>query len=223
MRSDPKPIEGVIWDVDGTLTNSLALCVSGLRSAIEAVGGPRMTEQEVIATFGPTEEGILRTIVGDRWEDAIEIYLGLYEEGHASDGLVFEDVVAQVHRLAEAGVRQVVVTGKGARSAEISLRYAGLDAVFDRVVPGSMKGSIKRDAISSIMADWDLPSGTVAYVGDHASDVRQARAAGAVPLSAAWDAAADLEALLESEPRALLRTPAELHVWLGANVAGLDE
>lgn len=210
----------IIWDVDGTLVDSIDLITDALQRAIVEHGGPLLTPEEIVARFGPTEEGVLRGIVGDRWEDAIEMYLADYERGH--DGLAFERVRDEVLRLSEAGLPMAVVTGKGERSAAVTLRLIGLDHVFDQVAAGSMDGSVKADKISDIVDAWGMPPEEVAYIGDAPSDVREARAAGVVPVSAAWMRGARVEELAALEPFAVLEDEQALVDWVESYVAVPD-
>lgn len=216
-----KSIKGVIWDVDGTLADTLGLCVTSLQTAIESVAGPSLSEDEVKATFGPTEEGILEGLVGDRWEDAFDIYLEMYEKAHDAEALVFSDVVEEVRRLADAGIPQSVVTGKGMASAEITLTHIGAEGAFDQVAAGSDKGSVKAVEIARITHEWGFDPNEVVYIGDHDSDVTHARKAGAVAVSAAWAPGTDVEAIELVEPDAILFNADQLAHWLNAHIAGL--
>lgn len=173
------------------------------------------------ATFGPSEEGILQALVGDRWEEAFEVYLDLYEQAHDAGALVFSDVTSEVERLAAADIPQAVVTGKGMRSAEVTLGHIGIESAFDDIAAGSMEGSVKSREIARIADAWGFERGEVAYMGDHASDVTHARAAGAVAVSVAWAPDADIHELRSAEPDALLFTSRDLTTWLNANIEGL--
>ena len=206
----------LIWDVDGTLVDSFDLITDALQRAIVEHGGPLLTPDQIVARFGPTEEGLLRDIVGDRWEDAIEMYLADYERGH--DGLVFEHVRNEVLRLSEAGLPMAVVTGKGERSAAVTLRLIGLDDAFDQVGAGSMDGSVKADKITDIVRAWGIPPESVAYIGDAPSDIHEARAAGITPVSAAWMPGARVEELTALEPLAVLEDEQALVRWIATYV-----
>ena len=206
-------VSAVIWDVDGTLADTLDLCVAALQVAIRTHGGPDLTPEQVRSRFGPTEEGILAYEVGDRWPDAIETYLEIYESHHNGTALTFDRVRDTVLDLAAAGVPMAVVTGKGERSARITIEHVGLAEAFDAIEAGSVHGSIKTAAINTTVERWGVDPGTVAYVGDVPSDVDHARAASVVAVSAAWKPDADAEALEKRTPDFLLRSESELSAW----------
>jgi phosphoglycolate phosphatase-like HAD superfamily hydrolase len=116
------------------------------------------------------------------------------------------------------GVNLAVVTGKGPGSAEISLRYLRLAGYFDAVECGSADGDVKAARIQEVLTRWRLPPEEAAYVGDSPSDMEVARAAGVIPLAAAWDATADIEGLLDKAPRRLFRDVESFMAWVRKNV-----
>ena len=91
---------------------------------------------------------------------------------------------------------------------------AGVGQHFDIVESGSPEGSVKPEAIRRIVEHWNLDPETVAYVGDAPNDVSEARAAGVIPLAAAWAATADRAALESRDPAAIFTAVAELADWI---------
>lgn len=213
-------ITAVIWDVDGTLADTIPLCVEALATAISSHGGPDLSSAEIIGRFGPSEEGLLRNELGDRWVDAIETYLDEYERAHHDVALVFTEVRDLILALAEAGVPMAVVTGKGPRSAAITLDLIGLADAFEHVAAGSMDGPIKSTEIRRIIGAWGLEPARVAYVGDSPSDITEARAAGVIAVGAAWKPDADPSILERHGPDAILLSESDLVSWITTALDG---
>lgn len=213
-------ITAVIWDVDGTLADTIPLCVEALATAISSHGGPDLSSAEIIGRFGPSEEGLLRKELGDRWVDAIETYLDEYERAHHDVALVFTEVRDLILALAEAGVPMAVVTGKGPRSAAITLDLIGLADAFEHVAAGSMDGPIKSTEIRRIIGAWGLEPARVAYVGDSPSDITEARAAGVIAVGAAWKPDADPSILERHGPDAILLSESDLVSWITTALDG---
>lgn len=209
-----KRIRGVIWDVDGTLSDTIDLCVTSLQAAIEGHGGPSFSGDEIVGMFGPTEEGILRNVLGDGWPGAMAAYLVAYGNGHANAELAFPEVIDLVRELADSGVPMGVVTGKGDASCAITLDSLGLDGVFEAVACGSMDGSVKSIEIDRIVTAWGMEPSSVAYIGDSPTDIVESRIAGVVPVGAAWKANADVPALQEEGPDVVATDARELRRWL---------
>jgi len=187
-------LRGVIFDLDGTLADTLPICISAFRDAVLGAGGRSYTDDEVTALFGPTEEGMLRHALAERWEEAMPSYLRLYEQAHDACTEPFAGIDAVLRTLQSRGVSMAVVTGKGPHSAEISLRRLCLITYFDLVEAGSPDGPIKPAAIRRVLDHWNIPAAEVAYVGDVPTDMDAAAEVGVVGLGAAWAATSTLRA-----------------------------
>ena len=75
-------ITGVVFDVDGTLADTLPLIYDALNRVLEATGRPMMADAEIRAMFGPSEEGIIAELIGEEWEEPFQAFLVYYEERH---------------------------------------------------------------------------------------------------------------------------------------------
>ena len=208
-------IEGVIWDIDGTLADTIPMIVTALQDVIAGYTGEHHSSAEIQALFGPTEEGLLRNQVGDDWPEAFEQFLAAYSDAHADVG-GFPGVHTVIDRLAERAIPMAVVTGKGEHSARITLERLGYGDTFDEISAGSMEGQVKEVGIRRIVDRWGIPPQHVAYIGDHAADVRDAHAAGVVAVTAAWKPDVDLEPIIPFGPDVILHTTDELADWIDA-------
>ena len=177
---------GVIFDFDGTVADTLRLVISGFQEAVASVGGPALSDQDVYAHFGPTEAGMLRRAVGDRWEEAYRTYLHAYERDHGPYDNLFEGIPAIIAMLKSRGVRVGLVTGKGRDSALISVARTGLGAHLDAFETGSDDGLAKADGIRRVLAAWGMAAADAAYVGDTPDDMHSAVEAGVVAIGAGW-------------------------------------
>ena len=209
-------LAGAIFDLDGTIADTFGICFTTFRNALASVAGPSLTDAEILAHFGPSEDGMFERVVPARWEEAFTAYLGEYER-HLPLCAPFPAVGAALAWLRERGVPLALVTGKSRPTAVLSLKQFGLDGLFDPVETGSPAGVVKAAAIARVVAGWRAPPHEVIYVGDTTSDVQAAHAAGVLPVAAAWAptaVAAELEAL---RPHALFTDAADFHAWLAAS------
>ena len=55
-------IRGVLFDLDGTLGNTLPVCIGAFRRAVEPFAGREVSDAEIVATFGPSEEGTVHVL-----------------------------------------------------------------------------------------------------------------------------------------------------------------
>ncbi len=216
-------IQGVIFDLDGTVGDTLPVCYVAFREVFESYLGRSYSDQEIRAMFGPTEEGMLQQAIPARFEDALATYLAAYEKAHGNCLRPFPGIPEVLDVLDAQGVRRAIVTGKGPRSAEISLRVMGLADAFERVEAGSPGGNVKADKMRSVIEDWGVAPANVACIGDAPSDIRSARESGAIPLAAAWAATADYDTLQALGPQATFRHVREFQEWFERQADRRDE
>lgn len=210
-------IRGVIFDFDGTVADTLRLVISGFQEAVVSVGGPSFTDADVYDYFGPTEAGMLRRAVGDRWPEAYRVYLTAYERDHGAYDQLFDGVVELMTSLRSRGIRVGLVTGKGRDSAEISVRRTGLGPLLEAFETGSDDGLAKAHGITRVREEWGLASTEVAYVGDTPDDMKSCLQAGVTGLGAAWAKTASVVA----DPRwHCFYSVADLATWLDAHIDG---
>lgn len=207
-------IRGVLFDLDGTLGNTLPVCIGAFRQAIEPFAGRPLSDAEIIATFGPSEEGTVHVLAPGHAAEALASYLHHYAILHNSCPEPFPGVSELLTDLQRKGVRLALVTGKGRGSADISLERLRLARFFEYIEVGSPLGPRKADAIREILARWGMAPTDAIYVGDAPSDVPAARKAGVYAIAAAWADSADPEQLADENPDALFRTIADFEAWL---------
>jgi len=206
-------LAGAIFDLDGTIADTFAICFATFRNALAHVAAPSMTDAEIQAAFGPSEDGMFQRVVPARWEEAFTAYLGEYER-HLPLCAVFPGVAASLATLRERGLPLALVTGKSRPTALMSLKQFGLDGLFEPVETGSPSGVVKAAAIARVVAGWRVPAREVIYVGDAVSDVRAAHDAGVLAIAAAWAPTAIAHELRALQPHALFTDADAFHAWL---------
>ncbi|HXS57064.1 MAG TPA: HAD hydrolase-like protein, partial [Hanamia sp.] len=70
-----KKIKAVIFDLDGTLANTLPLCIRAFRKSIEPLINRSVSDAEIVATFGPSEEGTIMALAPDHYKKGVTDYL----------------------------------------------------------------------------------------------------------------------------------------------------
>lgn len=193
-------LNGVIFDLDGTLGDTLPVCFAAFRTVFEEYLGESPDDAEIQAMFGPTEEGILAAKLAVDGQGPMDRYLEAYMAAHHLAPAPFPGIEELLGELGDRGVRTAVVTGKGPRSAAISLEHWGLDRRFPIVKAGGDHGNVKDVNMRAVIEAWDTrPSGVVS-VGDAPSDVTAARQVGIVAVAAAWASTADRVVLRAAAP-----------------------
>ncbi|MFC4099096.1 HAD family hydrolase [Paenibacillus xanthanilyticus] len=207
-------LKAIIFDLDGTIGNTLPLCIAAFKAAIEPHAGRTLGEQEIIDTFGPSEEGTVLALIPDAYDQGIEDYLAHYRELHHVCAEPFEGIVEILDWAKRSGIRLAMVTGKGQRSTDITLDVFGLDSYFEVVETGSPQGPRKVQGIANVLQRLGAAPDETLYVGDAPSDIDASREAGVPIVSAAWAETADPEQLSAKAPDHLFTSVADFRTYL---------
>jgi phosphoglycolate phosphatase-like HAD superfamily hydrolase len=174
---NPRP-QLVIFDLDGTLTDSARGIVSSFRYALGEVGEPVPADSDLAATVvGPPMHQTLRTMgLGERAEAAIAAYRADYTTRGWILNEVFDEIPQLLADLRGAGVRLAVATSKAEPTARRILEHFGLDGHFEVIAGASPDGvrSTKADVIAHALAQLDPMPQHILMVGDRSHDVHGA-------------------------------------------------
>jgi len=207
-------VNGIIFDLDGTLGDTLPVCFKAFRHAIFEFTGRSLTDQQIRATFGPSEEGIIRSQVPERWRECLDLYVDAYRREHASAADPFPGMREALRRLGEGGVRRAVVTGKSIVTADISLEAMGIRSYFDIVEGGAAAGDVKARNIRRVLEAWGLAAVEAGYVGDAPSDMDAAHNTGVAALAAMWGGQNNVQAMVDKRPAAVFHRVSEMMDWI---------
>lgn len=193
-------LRGLIFDLDGTLGDTLPVCCQAFRTVFRRRLGVQYTDREIRGMFGPSEEGIFQRVCPDEPGRALQDYLVEYQREHRCCPRPFAGIPGLLAQLRERGMELAIVTGKGPGSARISLETFRIAEHFSIVEAGSPSGGVKPDCMRRVLDRWAFSPGDVAGVGDSPSDILAAREAGIVGVAAAWAPGTDSGALRACRP-----------------------
>ena len=208
-------IKAVIFDLDGTIADTLPLCIQAFRASIEPLVNRSLSDSEITATFGPSEEGTIMALAPSHYDQGIKDYLRFYRDFHGMCPSPFDGIENLLEVLKSKNVYTAMVTGKGKHSTKISLDRFGLAHFFEAVETGSPKGPRKVEAIQHIVSSLkNSKSDEVIYVGDSPSDIISSRNAGVWAIAAAWAETAEPESLLALHPDEMFASVLGFSEWL---------
>ncbi|HET6805837.1 MAG TPA: HAD-IA family hydrolase [Frateuria sp.] len=219
MKPFPPRLDGVLFDLDGTLLDSAPDLYTALKRQCEEEGAPAPPYAPVREVVSRGARAVLRCAFGHLGEPAVEArverYLALYGEVMGQATAPFEGIEPLLAQLEAAGVRWGIVTNKAGFLTDELLRRIGWDARAAAVVSGDTLPVKKPDPAPVHLAceRARIDPAYSLFVGDDRRDVMAGAAAGLYTVAVGWGY------LDGGDPRdwsadAVLDTPAQFAQWL---------
>jgi phosphoglycolate phosphatase len=181
-----------VFDLDGTLVDSVPDIHAALNRLMAARGEPPFTLQEVVGFIGDGVPTLLARAFAARGRDqdaeALPRFLADYEASAALHTRPFEGIPAVLEELRATGWRLAVCTNKPEAAARIVLDALDLSRFFAAMGGGDSFPVRKPDPghlLATLRAAGGDPSRAV-MIGDHHNDIAAARGAGVAPVFCAW-------------------------------------
>jgi len=205
-------IKGIVFDLDGTLVDSLKTTFDAFNYGIQKCGGREHRPEEIMAYFGPGEEQIFAQIVGP--EKAPEAYLACrqYLDQHIEDVPLHQGVSELLEELRNRKVPVSIVTGRSWNTTEVILKHHGLLDHFVTVIANDHVPEPKPapHGIQLALKRMTLSPQDAIYVGDSGVDIQASRSAGSRSVAALWDLMASRDHLARFDPHHWATHPMEL-------------
>lgn len=211
---EPTSLRAVLFDLDGTLIDSIGLIVESYQHTLRSHGKREHTDAEILAGVGtPLVEHVAQFASGPEETQAmVATYLLWNRSHHDAQVSAYAGVADGVGELVAAGMRLAVVTSKSKVAAQRGLEVSGLgDLPFEFILgpEDTTRGKPHPEPILKALERMDLGPGEALYVGDSPHDMAAARAAGVGGVAALWGPFE--RALLEPHaPAVWLQQPADL-------------
>jgi HAD superfamily hydrolase (TIGR01509 family) len=184
-----RPVLAVVFDMDGTLIDSLPVVLDRYRQTVEDLGGPSMTPDDILASFSIGRASLmLETLIGRPGVGAEAVAVYERHLGAALEGIRAYPGIADTLRSLSAAVPVGVFTAADTAAAELLLGATGLREWLGPVIGADRvpRSKPSPDGLLAVCSSLEVPPARVAYVGDGAADVLAARACGAVAVAVTW-------------------------------------
>lgn len=219
-EKDRLTIQGIIFDLDGTLVDTLDDLSEAMNAALAQLNRPTVSREQCREMIGYGLRKFAELALGpDHAEHAdalVARMVAVYREHCLDKTVVYDGMADVIATLSDRGIRLAVLTNKNQSPAEtITHHYFGADT-FDIIV-GAVDGRPAKpdpQTTLNILRRWNLGTDAVLFVGDSETDIRTARAAGVRGVGCEWGFRTKAQ-LLDAGADILIQHPAQILNQLG--------
>ena len=210
-----KNYDTVIFDLDGTLLNTLEDLADGVNHVMEENGYPKRTLEEVRHFVGNgirrlMEQAVPETVSGDEFERVFEEFKSYYTEHCQIKTRAYDGIMRLLETLKKQGYDMAIVSNKNhAAVCELNEIYF---KEYIKVAIGQKDGIRKKpapDTVIQALKELGKEKETAIYVGDSEVDFATAENTGMDCVLVTWGFRTTDE-LSVFKPRAFIEKPEEL-------------
>ena len=207
----------VAFDLDGTIADTIPMCIKAFRNGVSPYTDHELTEEEILQTFGLNEVGMVKAVVSQHWETAVENFYIQYESLHNEVTDVFPGILKLFSLLKKKKIILALITGKGKQSCTITLEKLGISNAFDEILYGSEIAPNKKENIEYLIQKYNISRREFCYIGDTVQDIQTCQKAGVSCLSAAWQKNANATALEMENPNCVFSCVQDIYNYFELN------
>ena len=181
--------KSILFDLDGTLTDSGEGIMNCAALALERLGIPIPPRDALRVFVGPPLHDTFRQfgVPEDQVDEAIRIYRSRYVPIGKFENTPYPGIRELLEKLRTQGNRLYVATSKPEEMAVEVLEHFDLAHFFDHICGASLDRSrIAKDAVISYLLQLHGADGQMVMVGDTVFDVLGAAAHGIPAVGVAW-------------------------------------
>lgn len=207
--------ELAVFDMDGTILNTLEDLADSLNYALEAHGYPQRTLEEVRSFVGNgirklVERGAGENVCSKEIDKLCETHKEYYRAHCADKTRPYDGIPELLQELRQAGCKTAVVSNKADYAVQaLSRQY--FKGLFD--VAAGEKPSVQKkpapDSVFEILKLLEVEKEKAVYIGDSDVDIQTARNAGMDSILVDWGFR-DREFLKEQGAETIVSAPEEI-------------
>ncbi len=175
--------KNIIFDLDGTLTDSKPGIVKGVQYALRCYGVDEPDLDKLTSFVGPPLYKSFMDYLGcseEEAKEAVECYREYYAETGLYENALYDGVEGLLYALKEKGYRLLIASSKPRIYVKRILSFFRILRYFD-IVEGSeldSKRTDKAELLGYVLDKWNLKAEECVMIGDRKHDVLGARANG---------------------------------------------
>lgn len=212
--------KAAVFDLDGTLLDTLDDLTSAVNHALTAFALPTRTKEEVRGFVGNGIKVLLQRASGkdERTVDGLLTVFKEYYGAHCKDETrPYEGVLPLLAELKARGVKTAVLSNKADFAVKLLAKEYFADLLCEAVGENEAAGIRKKpapDALFAVMEKLGVRAEETVYIGDSEVDIQTAQNAGVDCISVAWGFK-DEAFLKANGGTKIVRTPSEIarYIW----------
>lgn len=204
--------KAILFDLDGTLTDSGEGIINCAIMALEHFGCPIPSREEMRVFVGPPlhESFINHGVPADQAEEAIRIYRSRYVPIGAYENTPYPGIRQLLEALKTKGHKLYVATSKPEEMSVDILRHFDLAKYFDKICGASLDFSRStKDAVIGYLLAQNGRADNMVMVGDTKFDILGAKAHGIPAIGVSWGYG-KVEDMVEAGAAAIAHSTEEL-------------
>ena len=216
----PRRFDLIVFDWDGTLSDSTGLIVRCIQSACVDLGLAKPSDERAAYVIGLGLRDALAHVVPELPEQRYTELGARYRHHYfarADELVLFDGVLPMLHALKARQHRLAVATGKSRRGLDESLAHSELGALFDATRTADETASKPNpQMLLELMREFDTQPERTLMIGDTTHDLMLAANAGTHSVAVTYGAH-EGAAFAAHGPLLVAKTTRELHDWLVAH------
>lgn len=185
-------VKGIVFDLDGTLIDSMPDLAAAVNAVMEAFELPAVDESlvsnwigngmQVLVTRALKHQGLEPSEA--QLKEAYQVCASAYAKISGQHSVFFPGVRMVLKSLSQAGYPLAILTNKPSQFMPHIIEDFGLEGVFDLVLGGDCLPQRKPDpmGLHHVCDKWQLEPSQLLMVGDSKNDIEAGKAAGAKTL-----------------------------------------
>lgn len=187
--NDKRPFDGILFDLDGTLIDTIPLIVETFQYTFARHHIEGVTEEHILSGIGTPLEAYFRLFPQTDTKELLRTYTQFNALGLEKGTGIFLGIPDLLTRLRTLAIPVGIVTAKRRASAINTLGVFGLEDSFDTIIAKEDTEKHKPHPEPLLVGMKSLglqdPS-RVLYVGDSIHDIQSAHAAGCAACAVGW-------------------------------------
>ena len=208
--------ETIVFDLDGTLLDTLDDLTAAVNAALSAYGLPSRTKEEVRGFIGNGIVKLMERAVGNTegadFQSILETFKGYYKDHCADFTKPYDGIMPLLQELKKRGLKIAVLSNKADFAVKMLAKEYFGDLFAEAIGENEAAGIRKKpapDSLFAVMKRLNADKNTTVYIGDSEVDIQTAQNADVDYISVTWGFK-DKAFLIENGGKSFVDTPMEI-------------